>query len=98
MVNMFPVTIRPPFEARANAVMPRLISPASLTPTGVNSIPNDEATDWIAPNWPIPEVVAASRSTATRVTPGAVFEQFHPFPADRIFGEGKTGGVASGPR
>ncbi len=30
------------------------------------------ATDWIAPHWPVPEGMAASRRTATRVTGGAI--------------------------
>ena len=40
--------------------------------TGVTSTLSDGATDWMTPNWPIPEGVAASRRTATRVTPGAI--------------------------
>jgi hypothetical protein len=30
------------------------------------------ATVWIAANWPMPAAMAESRSTATRVTPGAI--------------------------
>src|SRR5262245_59094570 len=30
------------------------------------------ATDWIAPNWPLPAATAASRSTTTRVTLGTI--------------------------
>src|SRR5262245_56129988 len=39
--------------------------------TGLNSTPNDAAAVWIAPHWPVPEGMAASRRTATRVTLGA---------------------------
>jgi myo-inositol-1(or 4)-monophosphatase len=50
------VTIRPPFDPRANAVTSRSISPASRTSIGLNSTPNDGgAVAWIAANWPIPE-------------------------------------------
>ena len=50
----------------------RSISPASPTSTGRNSTPNDGAAPWITANWPIPEDMAASRRTATRVTLGAM--------------------------
>jgi len=36
------------------AAMARSVSLASRTFTGVNSTPNDEAADWIAPNKPVP--------------------------------------------
>jgi hypothetical protein len=39
--NVLAVTIRPPFEERANAVMARSISSASCTPTGRSSTPKD---------------------------------------------------------
>ena len=38
----------------AKAAIPRSISLASRKLTGVISIPNDGAVDWMAPNWPIP--------------------------------------------
>jgi hypothetical protein len=38
----------------------------------LNSTPNDGATDWIAPNWPIPPGTVASRSIAARDTRGAI--------------------------
>ena len=59
-------------SARAKAATARSISAASRTLTGLTSTPNDGATDWIAPNWPIPAVMAGSRRTAARVTPGAI--------------------------
>src|SRR6516165_3507585 len=64
--------IRPPFGERAKAVMPRSISSASRTPTGVGSIPSDGATVWIAANPPEPAGTEGSRMTATRVTRGAI--------------------------
>ena len=68
-----PVTIRPPFELRANAATSRSISPASRTSIGVNSTPNDGgAMAWIAANWPIPAASAGSRRMAIRVRLGAI--------------------------
>src|SRR5262245_35660282 len=52
--------------------MARPISPTSRTPTGVNSIPIDDAAPWTAPNWPTPEVSRGSRRTAARNTRGAI--------------------------
>src|SRR5262245_20795787 len=56
-----------PFRPRANELTPRSISPASR-----NSTPNDGATDWMAPNCPLPMAKTASLSTATCVTFGAI--------------------------
>ena len=39
--------------------------------TGLTSTPTEGATDWIAPNWPVPEGMEASRRTAARVMRGA---------------------------
>jgi len=39
---------------------------------GLNSTPNDGATAWTAPNCPIPEATAGSRSIAARATRGAI--------------------------
>ena len=64
--------IRPPFGEAAKAVTPRSISPGSRKLTGFTSIPNDGATDWMAPNWPIPAAVVGSRRTATRFSAGAI--------------------------
>ena len=50
----------------------RSISGASRTSTGLNSTPKDGATAWTAPNCPIPEAMAGSRSTAARVMLGAI--------------------------
>ena len=52
--------------------MARSISPASRTSTGLNSTPNDGATDWMAANCPTPAAMAGSRRTAARVTRGAI--------------------------
>ena len=97
--NALAVTIRPPFEPRAKAVMARSISAASRTSTGLNSTPSDGATAWMAANWPIPAVRAGSRRTATRVTPGAIsLSSSSHFALDAVFEQGETGGVASRPR
>jgi hypothetical protein len=71
-VNALAVTIRPPLPKRAKAVIPRSISLGSRTLTGLTSTPSDGAADWMAPNMPIPAVIAGSRSTPARVTPGAI--------------------------
>jgi hypothetical protein len=42
------------------------------TSTGVNCTPNAGATICTAPNCPMPEATAGSRSTAARITPGAI--------------------------
>src|SRR5215213_4180765 len=34
--------------------------------------PERRRNDWMAPNWPVPEAMAASRRIAARVTPGAI--------------------------
>ena len=62
------VTITPPV---ADPAMVCSISLASRASIGVNSTPSAGATAWIAPNWPVPEVIEGSRMTAARVTPGA---------------------------
>src|SRR5271166_1771339 len=67
-----PTTISPPSDPRANSVMPLSISLASFTPTGVNSTLNDGAAVWIAANPPDPAGTEGSRTTATRVTLGAI--------------------------
>ena len=45
---------------------------ASRPPSGVNSTPNDGATDWMAANWPTLEVTVGSRMTPTRVMRGEI--------------------------
>src|SRR6516164_4510281 len=66
------VTIRPPFDECANASTAPAISEASRRLIGPTSTPTDDATDWITANWPIQLVRAGSRTTAARVTPGAI--------------------------
>src|SRR5262249_7649025 len=58
-------------EERRNGARARSIDPARCTLTGLTSTPTDDATDWMTANWPVPEVSAASRNTAARITPGA---------------------------
>src|SRR5262245_28364007 len=50
----------------------RSISSASRMLTGLNSTPNEGATDWIAPYWPAPAAVVGSRSTAARFRRGVI--------------------------
>jgi hypothetical protein len=66
------VKIKPPFAERAKAVTARSISPTSRKLIALTSTPTDGATDWMTANCPTPEVTAGSRSTAARVTPGAI--------------------------
>src|SRR5262245_39321499 len=65
------VTITPPFEQRANAAIPRLVSAASRPLIGCKSSPSGSPTDRTPANWPTPGPPLGSRITATRVT-GAV--------------------------
>src|SRR5215469_10023901 len=44
----------------------------SCVSIGRSSTPTYGATAWIAPNWPIPAGTSGSRTTATRVTVGAI--------------------------
>ena len=77
----------------------RSISPASRTLTGLTSTPSDGATDWMAANWPIPAVMAGSRRTAARVTPGAIcLSSSSHFPLMPYSNCDKAGGVAARPR
>jgi hypothetical protein len=63
----------PAFGERANAVTARSISFASRNSIGFNSAPNDCATAWIIVHCPIAAAgVPGSRSTPTRVVPGAI--------------------------
>jgi len=74
VADVFAVTIRPPFGARANAATARSISPASPMLTGVASTLSEVATAWMTPYWMAEEPWEASRRTATRVTLGvAIF-------------------------
>ena len=50
----------------------RSISPASVRLTGVTSSPSDGAMAWITANMLVPEPWVGSRTTATRVTLGAI--------------------------
>src|SRR3954451_14401824 len=68
--------------------MARSMSLGSRTLTALNSTPNDGATDWIAPNSPMPADTAGSPMTATRVTPGGVrlssSSRFAPIPNSAV--------------
>ena len=56
----------------AKSVMARSISPASRTSTGLNSTPNDGATDWMAAELADPGGCRGIPKNATRVTRGAI--------------------------
>ena len=88
----------PPFEARAKAAMARSISAASRTPIGTASTPSDGATDWMAPNRPIPADKVGSRMTATRVTPGAISLSSSSHLPPMPYSRSETRGVAAGAR
>jgi hypothetical protein len=68
--------------------MPRSISFASRTFTGLTASPNDGGADWIASHWPSPADMAGSRSTAACVTPGAISlsnsSHFPPMPYSNV--------------
>jgi len=68
-MNALDVSINPPLPERAKAAMPRSISPASRILIGVNSTPSAGATDWIAPNWPVPDDMAAPPTARRLVCP-----------------------------
>ena len=90
--------ISPPFAPGANALTASSISLALRIPIGLNSTPNDDATAWMAPNWPMPEAMAGSRMTAALVTFGAnFFEQLKPFPAQAVLELAKSGNIATRP-
>src|SRR3974390_3009499 len=93
-----PCRIRPPFGERANVAMERSRSAASRMLTGTTSILSDGATDWIAANCPVPEAVLASLRTATRVGRRVLLEHLQPFPAQTIFVQEETCGIAARPR
>jgi hypothetical protein len=70
IANPLDETMRPRFDPAAKAKTPRSISPRSRTSMGLSSTPQGDATAWIAPHWPVPAGLVASRSTAARVMPG----------------------------
>ena len=55
----------------------RSISDVSRRLTGLTSVPNDAAADWMAPNCPAHAAVAGSRMTAARVTLGGTVDRYH---------------------
>src|SRR5258706_13465309 len=96
---MFAVRIRPQFGRRAKLAKVRSISPASARELmELNSTPNDDAANWIAPHWPLPAALLGSRSTATCRTAGAAFfgslTHFATVPYSKLV---NTVGLSSGP-
>jgi hypothetical protein len=65
------IVIIPPFGPRPNVAIACSISLASRRSITLSSIPEkDEAANWIAANCPMPDAMAGSRRTATRVICG----------------------------
>src|SRR5215467_12659306 len=57
---------------RAKAAMPRSISACSRTEIGLTSMPSEAADAWMMAHCPIPAGLVESRTTATRLTRGAI--------------------------
>jgi hypothetical protein len=90
------VAIRPPFEVRAKAAMPRSISPESRILTGVTSILSDGAIAWITPNWPTPVAIAViANDHSARHRWCNLFEQPKPFATDAVFECSEPRGIAA---
>ena len=84
---------------RAKAATARSISPASRTSTGLNSTPNDGATAWMAPNWPIPAAYGGIAKDRHSRHAGAIcLSSSSHFPLNAVFEQAKSGGVAARPR
>jgi hypothetical protein len=67
--------------------------------TGLNSTPNDGATDWRAPNWPVPAGHGGiPQNSRPRHTERDFFEQFEPFCAYAVFEQDETSGITARPR
>ena len=91
-----PVTIRPPFEPRANAVMARSISPASRTSIGRNSTPSDGASGLDCSQLPAPGCDRGiPQHRHSRHARSDLFQQLQPFSAHAIFELCEARGVAA---
>jgi len=91
--HAFDVTIKPPFDKRANAETARSISPASRMSIGRSSIPrwcNSLDCAELADAGRYGRIAKNCRAGNAR---GNFFQQLKPFYADAIFEIGKTGGV-----
>ena len=99
-VSELAVTIRPPFEPRANAVDGAL-DLAGVVHVDRASTPRRRTaprTGWRA-HWPVPEGMAGSRRTAARVTPGAISLSSSSHFALRLYSnDSEAGDIAAGPR
>jgi hypothetical protein len=90
--------IRPPFGERAKAVMPRSISPASRTPTGVSSTKRRRhRLDRGEPAGASGHGGISDDGDPCHAG-GDLLEQFEPFPARAEFGRGEARGVTARPR
>src|SRR5215510_9823528 len=93
------VKINPPVPVRAKSAMSDSISPVSRTSIALVSTLSDDATDWMTANWPMPDAMVASRSTAARVRPrGDFLERLQPFCAQAVLELDEAGDVAARPR
>ena len=71
----------------------------SRTSIGLTSTPSDGATDWIAPNWPIPVAYGGiPKDRHSRHARRDLLEQLQPFRAHAVFEVHEAGGVAARPR
>jgi len=92
------VTIRPPFDPRANSVTARSISPGSRTPRGINSTRKTAPQIGWRPTGRSRRDRRMPKDRHSRHAGRDLFEQLQPLPADAVLREGKTGGVAARPR
>ena len=72
-------------SASPKAATARSISLASRTLTGLTSTRADGATDWIAANWPIPDVAGIPNDRDALDARRDLFQQFQPFSAEAVF-------------
>ena len=95
MAPALPVTITPLFAPRANAEMPRSISPASRVSRGVQLHANRARNGLDGTELGRPATFPESRRTNTRVTPGAISLSSSSHFAAMPYRVGKAGGIAA---
>ena len=91
--NGLTVTIRPPLGDRAGRTA-RSISPGSRTLTGLNSTPNDGATDWSAPNRR-PSGYRGIAKDCRRFTPGAISLSSSAIARSHVVEQDETSGITA---
>src|SRR6187397_2078304 len=95
MVSGAAAQISPQFDPRANSVIVCSTSLVSRPPSGVNSTPNEGATDWMAANWPTFEGTVGSRTTPIRAMRGAISLSSSSHFVDAILENWKSSHVAT---